>query len=195
MYQLAAPGNFINDVVITREAAYFTNSSQAVYYRVPLGPGGELPDPGAIQTIALTGEWVQVAGFNSNGIDATPDGQYLIIVNSTSGLLYRVEATTGVAVAIDLAGTDGAAATVIAGDGILLLGKTLYVVQNRFNQIAVIEMSPDFSSGTLVRTITNPNFAVPTTVAHFGDALYAVNAKFGFANPDTIPYEVVRVGR
>jgi hypothetical protein len=30
-------------------------------------------------------------------------------------------------------------------------------------------------------------------VAAFGNALYAVNAKFGFQNPDTIPYEVVRV--
>ncbi|HEX7974574.1 MAG TPA: hypothetical protein VF498_09215, partial [Anaerolineales bacterium] len=29
-YQLAAPGNFINDVIVTRDAAYFTSSFEAV---------------------------------------------------------------------------------------------------------------------------------------------------------------------
>ncbi len=74
-YPLASPGIFINDVIVTREAAYFTNSNQALYYRVPLGPGGSLPDPSDVQTLTLSGEWVQVAGFNANGIEATPDGE------------------------------------------------------------------------------------------------------------------------
>jgi hypothetical protein len=38
-YQLAAPGSsFINDVIVTRQAAYFTNSFQPEFYRVRLGP-------------------------------------------------------------------------------------------------------------------------------------------------------------
>ena len=185
-FQLAAQGNFINDVVITRDAAYFTNSSAPVYYRIELGPAGELT--GVWSAIPLTGDWQQVAGFNSNGIEATPDGRSLIIVNSTTGLLYLVDAATGVAEQIDLGG-----ATVTAGDGILLAGHTLFVVRNQFNQIVEISLAPDYLSGTVVGTITDSDFNIPTTIARFGDTLYAVNAKFGTPQAGT-PYEVVAVG-
>ncbi len=71
-YQLADPGKptFVNDVVVTRDAAYFTDSFQPVLYRLPLGPQGALPDQSAVQRILLSGDFVQVAGpfvFNSNG--------------------------------------------------------------------------------------------------------------------------------
>ena len=89
---------------------------------------------------------------------------------------------------IDLGG-----ASVSAGDGILLIGKTLYVVRNRLNQIAVIKLSRDLTSGTVTDTLTNANFDVPTTIGLFGDALYAVNARFGTPpTPDTT-YTAVRV--
>lgn len=79
------------------------------------------------------------------------------------------------------------------GDGILLSGSTLYVVQNRDNQIAVIDLADDLSSGTLSDTLTNSNFDVPTTVTSLGGALYAVNARFGTEpTPDT-EYAIVRV--
>ena len=81
------------------------------------------------------------------------------------------------------------------GDGILLHGKTLYVVQNRLNQIAVIELEPDLTSGQIESLITSPDFRVPTTIAWFGNSLYAVNARFGTPpTPDT-DYDVVRVPR
>jgi len=72
------------------------------------------------------------------------------------------------------------------GDGILLQGKTLYVVQNSLNQIAVVNLNQSFTFGNIVDVITNPLFRVPTTLAKFGDALYAVNARFGTPpTPDT----------
>jgi streptogramin lyase len=42
---LLAPSQptFVNDVVLTRDAAWFTDSFRAVLYRVPFGPGGSLP--------------------------------------------------------------------------------------------------------------------------------------------------------
>lgn len=186
---LSAAPVFINDVVITREAAYFTNSQQAMIYRVPLTADGGLPIPPVSQAIPLTGDYVLTPNaFNANGIDATPNGKSLIIVNSVDGLLYHVDPLTGHATRIDLGG-----AAVPNGDGILLLGKDLYVVQNRLNQIAVVALAPDLLSGEIVDTLTNPNFRVPTTITAFGDALYAVNARFGTPpTPDT-EYEVVRV--
>jgi streptogramin lyase len=192
-YQLTTPGNvFINDVIVTRQAAYFTNSFEPVFYRVPLGPAGRLPAESEVETIPLSGDFVQVAGFNANGITATPNGKYLIIVQSATGMLFRVDPDTGFAEQIELSGLLDA---VPAGDGILLQGRTLYVVQNQLNQIAVIELSPQFTSGEVVNIITDDDFRVPTTIARFGRYLYAVNARFGTPpTPDT-EYEVVQVVR
>ena len=104
----AATGTFINDVIVTRDAAYFTDSLQALYYRVALGPGGRLAAPNAVETIPLSGDFQFVPGqFNSNGIEVTPNGDHLIIVNSTVGALYRVASRTGVATLIDLGGALG----------------------------------------------------------------------------------------
>ena len=185
----APPTTFINDVVITRSAAYFTDSMRPVLYKIPLGTEGELLSTTS-QEIPLGGDFVFVAGFNANGIDAVPNGSRLIIVNSTTGHLYTVDPTSGDATRIDL-GDDSV--TVMRGDGILLQGKTLYVVQNAFSQIAVVELSKDFTSGEIVDMITSPSFDVPTTIAAFGDALYVVNARFTTPPTPTTDYNVVRV--
>lgn len=191
--QLTTGDRFINDVVITRDSAYFTNSKQPVLYRVPLENNGELPDSPTVEEIQLTGDYVFTPGpnaFNANGIAASPNGKTLIIVNSVDGLLYNVDPETGEATLIDLGGE-----TVPNGDGILLQGKTLYVVQNQLNQIAVIELNSDFSAGTIVDTITHESFDIPTTIARFGHSLYAVNARFGSPPPVGTDDDIVRVPR
>ena len=191
--QLTTGPSFINDVVVTREAAYFTNSRLPIIYRVPLENNGELPSPIVVEEIELTGDYVfnpAPTAFNANGIAATPNGKTLIIVNSTEGALYNVDPETGIATRIELGGD-----SVPNGDGILLQGKILYVVQNRLNQIAVIDLNPALTEGEIVDIITSPLFRVPTTIARFGASLYAVNARFGTPpTPDT-EYEVVRVPR
>src|SRR5262245_33644789 len=78
-YTLTAPGTFINDVIVTRGAAYFTESRLPLYYRIPLGPGGSLPAPNAVEEIPLSGDWQQLSGNNANGIEATSNGKALII--------------------------------------------------------------------------------------------------------------------
>jgi sugar lactone lactonase YvrE len=187
-YTLTDPGTFVNDVIVTRDAAYFTQSALAEYYRVPLGPGGQPGDAGDVATIPLSGDWQQVSGFNANGIEATPNGKSLIIVNSTTGALYNVNPLTGVARQIDLGGF-----SVTQGDGLLLSGRTLYVVRNRSNQIVVVKLAPDFRSGTVVDTHTQPNFDVPTTLAAFGKRIYAVNARFSTPPTPETTYNIVRV--
>jgi sugar lactone lactonase YvrE len=189
--QLSTLPSFINDVIITKDAAYFTNSSQPEIYRVPLANNGQPLNTS--ETIPLSGDYqfdATPGAFNANGIAATPNGKTLIIVNSVDGALYNVDPNTGVATRIDLGG-----ASVVNGDGILLQGKTLYVVQNFLNQISVIALNPDLTSGTVVDTITSSNFRIPTTIARFGDSLYAVNARFDTPPTPTTEYEVVRVDR
>ena len=184
--QLTTGARFINDVVVTNDAAYFTNSLQPVLYRVPVDDKDQISDDTPVEEIPLGGDYQFTPGaFNANGITATPNGKTLIIVNSTEGALYNVDPETGDATRIELG-----SGSVPFGDGILLQGKTLYVVQNRLNQIAVIELNSDFTEGTIVDTITSSLFEVPTTIARFGNDLYAVNARFGLPPGD---FEVVRV--
>ncbi|NLF66848.1 MAG: superoxide dismutase [Chloroflexi bacterium] len=191
-YQLGTPGaTFINDVVATREAAYFTDSRASVFYRVPLGPGGRLLPNAAVETIAFSDNYpFDPAAFNSNGIVATSNGRWLIVANSGAQAVYRVDPDTGEATEIDLGGD-----ALPNADGLVLLGRTLYVVQNSSNQIAVVELSADYTSGEVVDTITDDDFRVPTTAAVFGNALYAVNARFGTTPGPDVEYEIVRVER
>jgi hypothetical protein len=177
---------FINDVVVTTDAAYFTESNRPVLYRVPLGPGGQLPPQDAVQALPLTGDWTQLPGINANGIVATPDGDALILVNSASGAIFEVDPATGFAMSIDVGG-----ASLTMGDGLLLHGNTLHVVRNRLNEIVVIDLAADLSTGTVVGIITNPSFDVPTTLASFGSRLYAVNARFTTPPTPQTPYQVV----
>ena len=122
--------------------------------------------------------------MNLNGIDATANGKTLIAVQTAGGKLYRIDPATGVAKLIVLAKAE----SVPNGDGILLDGKTLYVVQNQLNRVAVIRLKPDLARGRVLTRLENSEFKVPTTIDDLGRRLYAVNARFGESNPDTLEY-------
>jgi sugar lactone lactonase YvrE len=186
IYQLTTGSTFVNDVVVTRQAAWFTDSSNPVLYRVPLSGNGRPGPQSTVRTIQLTGDYRHQAGFNLNGIDATPNGRTLVVVQSNIGKLFTVT-TAGVTREIDLGGR-----TVPNGDGILLDGRTLYVVQNRLNKIAVFRLTPNLRTGTFLREITSPSFDVPTTIDELGRRLYAVNARFGTAPGPTTDYWVTQ---
>jgi sugar lactone lactonase YvrE len=184
VYQLTTesfPNTFVNDVIVTRDAAYFTDSFRPAIYRVPLGLDGALPDPSAVEEIPLGGDFVHVPGdINANGIVATPDGKGLIISSTSTGSLYLVNPETGSASQIDLGG--GGLPTGSA-DGLLLDGRTLYVVQNLLNQISAVRLASDLASGEVIGTITDSAFAVPATIAEFGSSIYAINARFDMGFP------------
>ena len=175
---------FINDAVATQHGVYFTDSRRPVIYRVTLGQSGA-----QVTTIPLSGDYQHVAGqFNLNGIVATPNGKTLIAVQTVAKRLFTINPTTGVTKAIDLGGYD-----LTNGDGLLLRGRTLYVVQNRNNKVAVFELSRDLTKATLLRTITDPNLDVPTTIDNWGRRLYVVNARFGTTTPTDQSYQIVRL--
>ncbi len=174
-YTFTTAESFINDVVLTPRAAYFTNTRSAVVYVLPLGRHGQLPAADGFRTLELTGDTVVNAG---NGIVATPDGRALIVVSA--GQLYRVNPSTGATTLVDLAGE-----SLPNGDGLLLRGRTLYAIQNRLNTVAVLRLSSDGRSGRVVTRVTDPRFDVPTTVAEFGNRLYLPNARFGAVPPAT----------
>ncbi|MFX0577184.1 SMP-30/gluconolactonase/LRE family protein [Nocardia nepalensis] len=189
-YRLATPPEtFVNDVVLTPTGAWFTDSRTPVLYHLPVGSDGALPPPEAVQRRPLTGDIVYVpAAINANGIVRTPDGTGLIIVQSVTGRLFRVDPATGATRQVDL-GTEA----VPNGDGLLLHGSTLFVVQNRLNAIAVITLDRTGTKGTVERRVTDPRFDIPTTVVGFGGRLYLPNARFTTPPEPTTPYNAVAV--
>jgi sugar lactone lactonase YvrE len=190
-FQVATPNaSFINDVVLTPDAAYFTDSINPTLYKLPLGRNGALPAADQVVDIPLGGDFVTGPGFNANGISRTPDGRALVIVQTNTGLLFRVDPATGVARTVDLGGQ-----TVVNGDGIFLSGRTLFVVQNQNNLVASVRLDADGRHGTVVSRVTDARFDVPTAVAPFGNRLYLVNARFDQTpTPDTT-FTVVAIHR
>ncbi|MGH2922213.1 MAG: superoxide dismutase [Gaiellaceae bacterium] len=183
-YTFTTETSFVNDVVVTRTAAWFTDSARQFIYKVPIGRRGQL---GAAQAIPLTGDIVYTTGFNANGVEATRNGRTLIIVQSNTGKLFTVN-RQGVTNEIDLGGAT------VAGDGLLLHGKALYVVvRSPVDGIAVVRLSRDLSSGTVVRTITKTGLDDPTTIDKFGRSLYAVNARFSTPPGPDVEYWVTRL--
>jgi hypothetical protein len=170
---------FINDLDITRNTVYATDSQNAQLAVIPLRPFGRLPDPSAAHLMPLTGDFELQPGFNANGIAARKG--WLIMVQSNTGLLFRVHPRTGATRQID---TDGYLVT--NGDGLELRGRTLYVVRNQDNLVAVLKLSRNLRSARLVGEIIPAEgvVSVPTTATVTLRALWVVNARFGIATDE-----------
>jgi hypothetical protein len=187
-YTLTTDPSFINDVTLTRRAAYFTDSLNQRLYVLKLKRHGGLPAQS--RTLPLTGDVHYVPGeFNLNGID-TVNRHRLISVQTVNGKLFTINARTGRTREIDLGGGD-----VTNGDGILLKRRTLFVVQNVDNEIAVVHLKRGLRRGEIKRHLTDPDLDVPTTIVRRGKFLFAVNARFTTPPTPTTKYDVVRVSR
>ena len=176
-YTFAA--GFLNDVAVTDDAVYVTDSVVQQLIVIPLPDDGSVPDPADAFTLPLTGDLEYVEGFNANGIVAS-DG-WLILVQSNTGLLFRVDPATGDTQTIDLGGQ-----SVSFGDGLELVGSTLYVVRNQLGEILEIRLGDDLLSGRVVDTLEPAGVDVPTTAAFVAGRLWLVNARFNTTpGPDT----------
>jgi len=190
-YRFAKAPTFINDVVLAGRTVWFTDSMRARLYGLPLGRNGKLPKGSAVIRLRLRGQWHQVANdFNANGIERTPDRAGLLVIQTATGFLYRVNPHTGIARRVDLGST-----VLKNGDGMLRDRRTLYVVQNQQKKIAVLRLNQKGTKGRLVASISSTDFDVPTTVARRGGSLYLPSARFGNTDPEPKPYWVTRVRR
>jgi hypothetical protein len=177
---------FLNDVVVTRDAVYVTDSNVQQLIVIPLPRDGSVPDPASAFTLPLTGDIDYGEGFNANGIVALHG--WLVLVQSSTGLLFRVDPETGVTRTIDLGG-----ASVSFGDGLELRGSTLYAVRNQLGEIEVIRLAGDVLSGTLVDTLAPQGVDVPTTVAFVAGRLWLVNARFNTPVTPETEYWLTRI--
>lgn len=190
MSYTAGDVGFLNDVTITPDAVYVTDSgTPAQLVVIPLSANGSLPP--AATTLLLTGDLVATPdAFNLNGI-VSRNGIPLVVQSST-GMLFRVDPATGATTAVDLGGAVVGAG---AADGMELRGSTLYVVRNSENLVTVVRIKGSMTSGSVLGDISDPDLDVPTTATLSAGRLWAVNARFGTpVEPDT-PYWITQLSR
>lgn len=126
---------------------------------------------------------------STNGNGTSPDQRSVLIVQSNTGLLFRVELATGEVSQVR-------APDLSTGDGMFRDGDVLYVVRNQIGQVELLRPSPtgDTALTDPDGSITSPAFGFTTTTIVREGSLYAVNSKFDRqgGQPD-LPFEVVRV--
>lgn len=171
------PGDIgaLNDVAIARDAVYITDSFTAQLMRIPLPSDGSLPPGDAAELLPVTGDFVQTAGPNLNGI--VEKAGMLLVAQSSTGQLFRVDPATGIAALVDLGGE------VLPGpDGLELRGNTLYAVGG--GVVTMIRLGARLSTGEVLGVITDPGepadplLDVPTTATVAAGRLWVVNARF-----------------
>jgi sugar lactone lactonase YvrE len=197
LYEFTGPGDsFVNDVVVTKHAAYFTDSGtqnepppgalsfpgEPRLFVVPLGNGQSLPDPSAVHTLAT--DLPDLAFPNLNGIETLPNGKGLVIAHTAGGVLFALDPATGEGTQIDLG------VGLLGADGLIRRGTTVYVVENGAAQVTAVKIRSDGSSGWVAEVYPVDGAETPTTAALFGNALYVVDARFASG---VGPYKVFRV--
>jgi sugar lactone lactonase YvrE len=180
--------NLVNDVALVGGSAYFTDTRVPTLWRVQT-KGDQI---GPVEAwLDFTGTPLQYYdGANLNGITATPDGQSLIVVQMGKGLLYRIDVKTKAVTAIDTGGAD-----LTGADGLVLDGRTLYVVRQTAVEIATVQLSQDLTKGTVTSRFKDAALAWPATAVKVGDRLLVVNTQFNVRNDkkETLPFTVASI--
>lgn len=169
------PGSFLNDVIVGPDgAAYVTDSSLPRIWRVSRtgGQWGIELWRDVSGTVPYT---APLTDFDLGGIAVTPDRRYLLTTQGTTGQLWRVDLRSR---AIDEVAVDGAA--LLNADGIVLRGRTLYVVQNFSRQVSRLTLSRGWGSARTDAVLPTPADRTFTTAKLVDGRLYAVDSKFGF---------------
>jgi len=191
-YDLSEFGaGFVNDVVATPQGVYATDSFAPQLYRVPFA-GGELGDAEVFVDFTGTPFAYVEGAFNANGIEAGPAGGALVVVQSVTGRLWRIDTRTRAVTEVDL----GDGEPLVFGDGLQREGRDLYVVQNQLERVTRVRLSAGLRAGEVQASVTDDLLRFPTTVERIGDRLYLVNSQFDRrgATPD-LPFDVVAIPR
>jgi hypothetical protein len=184
-YQPSGVG-LLNDVAVTRNAVYVTDSGFPQLVVIHLGPDGSLPPPSAATFLPVGGDMLQAPGINLNGIVAK--NGVLLAANSTTGKLFRVDPATGIADRVDLGGAD-----LSYPDGLELLGHKLYVVRPFDNRVTLISLRAGLTSGVVLGHLTDPSLDIPSTATVAAGRLWAVNLRFTTPVEPTTPYWITQL--
>lgn len=178
----------INDVALTSDAAYFTDTLRPVLWRVARDSVAD----------AVLEPWLSFEGTvleygeepNLNGIVATPDGRYLIVVLMKTGRLFRIDTRTR-----EVAAIDAGASALDGGDGLALIAQRLFLVRQSAGEVVALDLSPDLLTAVERKRIKPTELAWPATVAVRGDQLIVANSQLnrrGSGDP-VLPFSLVSI--
>jgi len=178
----------INDVALTPDAAYFTDTLRPVLWRVARDSVAD----------AVLEPWLSFEGTalqygeepNLNGIVATADGRYLIVVLMKTGKLFRIDTRTRDIVAIDTG-----ASALDGGDGLALIDQRLFLVRQSAGEVVALDLSADGVTAVEAKRIKPAELAWPATIAVRGDRLIVANSQLnrrGSGDP-VLPFSLVSI--
>jgi CubicO group peptidase (beta-lactamase class C family) len=202
-----APNTFVADVALTADGdAFFTDSFNPILYRLPAAalPAGQASAAAGATPVgtpvAFNGDSLEFfldlstvpnvpfgLGYNATGIEPTPDGTSLLVVQGNTGLLFLIDLATGGVSPVDLG--DG---VLTGGRGMKLDGQTLYVVTG--NEISVVDLASDFRSGRISERFSEATFASPTAIERYDGCLLVVNSQVDqFERRPELPFTISSV--
>lgn len=174
-----AASTLINGIAVTESAAYFTDSFRPILFRASLTATG----------VGEMEPWLDFEGTplrygernNLDGIVASADGRHLVAVQPSTGTLYHINTATKGVVRIVLRGD------LSTGNGLLLEGRNLYVVDDEGGEIIPVTLTADFTRGVVGESFSDPSLDFPTSIAKYDEHLLVVNHQSG---PVTLPFTV-----
>ncbi|MEV4808238.1 SMP-30/gluconolactonase/LRE family protein [Micromonospora avicenniae] len=189
-----APAAALNDLVVTDDAVYVTDSATGTVWRAAVN-GTRV---GTLTPWLTAHDFPTAPGF-LNGIVATPDGRLALVADQGTGVpgserLYRVDLRRRTATVVDVRGGQ------LGADGLLLHGDRLYGVVNfpdgrggwRF-AVNVAVLDPGRRVARVIgQSRTAPLAQSPTTLARDADRLLWVNSQLNAA-AQTPPFTVTEV--
>jgi len=184
------PGGFLNDLVVTPHGdVYVTDSFRPMLWHVTAAQVAA--GAGTVEAIPVAPEIQFAAGFNLNGIVARKGGDELIVVQSNTGKLFRID--------FDDDAVNGRTIEQIAvepltgGDGLLLDRGRLIVVQGGPPPtLTFVKLEGDARRGRVVERRTDPTLRGPSTIARAQQLYLVVNADFATS---TKPFTVSGIPR
>jgi sugar lactone lactonase YvrE len=166
-----ATASNLNDLAVTKKGdVYITNFGTPAVYKAT-----------AKQIAAHKGKltrWISPSGslvpndpshLNLNGIALTPKDTYLLLGQTATGNLYRVDLSTRKIVRIRVSN-----GSLSGADGIALEGHTLYVAVHS-GSVQQVELNPAYTAANVVKTLTDPTLDFPTSVERIAGKLVVTN--------------------
>lgn len=166
---------FLNDLVVTSKGdVYVTDSFRPTLWHVTASQ--VQAGSGTPQAIPVGPEIAYQPGFNLNGIVARAGGNQLIVVQTNTGNLFRID--------LDHAAPNGRVIRQIhvsplpGGDGMLLDAGRLIVVQGDPPMLTFVKLDRAAARGEVVGKQTDHSLRGPSTVARAQNLYLVVNADF-----------------
>jgi sugar lactone lactonase YvrE len=170
------PGGFLNDLAVTQSGdVYVTDSFRPTLWHVTAAQVAA--GAGTVEPIPVGPEIQYTAGFNLNGIVAREHGDQLIVVQTNTGKLFRIDferdavnSRTIQQIAVD---------PLVGGDGMLLDRGRLIVVQGGPPAtLAFVQFAADARRARVVERRTDATLRGPSTIARARQLYLVVNADF-----------------